>query len=89
MLKNKALKGNSGAIKKAMSSGNVNDYVRAVPKHYKDIIFPGYGGHTNARSYFTAYSVAQRPSRLLGALQIAEMRLEKHYKKSLNKIASN
>ena len=89
MLNKKTLKGNSGAMKKAMSSGNVNDYVRAIPKHYKDILFPGYGGHNNARSYFSAYNVAQRPIRLTTMLNTADMRLKKSYKKLLNKIVSN
>ena len=53
---------------------NVNLFVRAIPPHLKKDIFSksGYRGHSNARSFFSAYDERQRLPRYLDLIKKGE-----------------
>lgn len=71
-----------------ISTGKRNDaniYTRAIPKEYKNLLFPGYAGFMNARSYFSNYGPEQRYDRLQEILRQGEKKLMHKIKMMLDR----
>jgi hypothetical protein len=58
------MKGYKGALERIKGGDtSSNAFAAAVPNIYKKLLFPGYGGHQNARSFFSNYNNSQRVPR--------------------------
>jgi len=58
------LKRFKGAVERIKGGDtSANTFAAAVPNTYKKMLFPGYAGHANARSFFSTYNISQRYNR--------------------------